>query len=263
MFPAIRDGGYIVAESNGTLKAGEYVAIPTGNNKWQQYCSQPKYGVAMGILKLAVVLGTAFALAGCKTTVESEVKLSDLLSGPSKSIPSNLYVEVAGCSDHKDSRLPSSSLIEVRDLVPTIFAGSEFVECFRKDFDSLARFSLPVTLTKNSDGKPPSEEQINLISNEKALLAVSIPKTITEKINSARTRTSAPSLDMKISIKVINDTGKDFGFYAVASYVDELPAIFDPFTSKKDRSFTVRLSDVSVSTALKKGKAAVLAMPNP
>jgi len=217
----------------------------------------------MRISKLLIVIGVALTATGCKTSVESEVKLSELLNGPTRSISSNLYVEVAGCSDHKDSRVPSSSLIQVRELVPTIFSGSEFVECFRKEFDSFARFTVPVTLAKNTGGQLASPDQINLISDENILLAVSVPKALTAKIKAARAKASAPSLDMKIAVKVVNDSGKDFPFTALASYVDEQPAVFDQFTSQKDRAFTVRLSDVSVSAAINQGKAPVLALPLP
>ena len=77
--------------------------------------------------KLAMLVLTAAVLAGCKTTVETEVKVSDLLDATSKQIAGNLLVEVPACQSHEDSRQPSKLLEDVQQAVPGIFSDASTV----------------------------------------------------------------------------------------------------------------------------------------
>lgn len=206
---------------------------------------------------LAVAVATAL-IAGCKTSVETEVKMSDLMSGQTQTIPASLYVEVAACADHEDSRRPSSSLVKVQGLVPGIFEGSKYVECFRKRFDSYARFDIPLTLDRDKDGKAASESQINLVANDQALLGLSVPKPIKDKLDAASKDLGAPSLDMKVTVKVVNDTGKDVPFRVLSAYVDGQPYVYGELTAHSGGSFVLTLSDVSVSMALNQAVAPVM-----
>ena len=206
---------------------------------------------------LAVALATVF-IGGCKMTVETPVNLSDLLSGPTKTLPSALYVEVAACADYQDSRKPSSSLVDIQKEIPGIFQDAEFVECFRKEMNSFASFSVPVYLDKDKDGKPASTNHINLGSNDTVLLAVVVPEAIQKKMEAAKKKMMGTSLDMRVDIKIKNDTGKDFKFDATSAFVDESPIIYSGMTAPKDAEFVVRLSDVSVQAAIRGTGAMVL-----
>ncbi|WP_157471905.1 DUF7424 family protein [Desulfuromonas sp. DDH964] len=86
--------------------------------------------------KISLIIITVLALSGCKATVETEVSLKDILESKTKTITGDLFVEVAGCNDYKDSRQPSSSLVKVQQTIPSIFPDAKYVECFRKEFDS-------------------------------------------------------------------------------------------------------------------------------
>lgn len=204
-----------------------------------------------------MVLFSAF-IAGCKTTVETEVNLSDLLSSPSKRLAGNLLVEVPGCQSHEDSRQPSKVLVDVQQAVPGIFADAKFEECYRKGFESFARFSMPVFLDKELDGKLASPSHVNLVSNERGLLSVSVPESIKSKLSSAQKRSPAGKLDLKFAIKVKNDTGKEFLFSALAVFVDQSPHVFSELRSNPGGSFLVTLSDVSAKAAVENGNALVL-----
>jgi len=115
-------------------------------------------------LTLGLVVGVLL-ITGCKATVETEVSLTDIQQSESKLINGDLYVEVAACNSYEDSRKPSDSLVRAKQNVPSIFNGAEFVECFSKEFDSFAHFSIPIALDKDEDGKMASDSHINLISN--------------------------------------------------------------------------------------------------
>jgi len=209
--------------------------------------------------KISLIIITVLALSGCKATVETEVSLKDILESKTKTIAGDLFVEVAGCNDYKDSRQPSSSLVKVQQTIPSIFPDAKYVECFRKEFDSYARFSIPVFLDKDKDGKLASESHLNIISNADSLLMVGIPQNI--KANMERVKNNSfgtSAFDLKVNIKVNNDTGKEFPFKVIAAYVENQPYVYGDLTSKGNGSFTVTLSDVSVSSALENGTAMVL-----
>ncbi|OOE57264.1 DUF7424 family protein [Salinivibrio sp. IB282] len=208
------------------------------------------------ILPMLVI--TAF-LTGCKATVESEVSLKDILESKTKTISGNLYVEVASCNSYEDSRRLSNSVIEAQQTIPSIFADAKYIECFSKKFDSFAHFNIPVVLDKDKDGKMASDSHVNIISNSESLLTVGIPKSI--KANMERVEENsfgASSFDLKVNIKVNNDTGKEFPFKVIAAYVEGQPYVYGDLTSKGDGAFVVTLSDVSVSRALENGTATVL-----
>ena len=209
--------------------------------------------------KISLIIITVLALSGCKATVETEVSLKDILESKTKTIAGDLFVEVAGCNDYKDSRQPSSSLVKVQQTIPSIFQDAKYVECFRKEFDSDARFTIPVVLDKDKDGKLASESHLNIISNADSLLMVGIPQSI--KANMERVKNNSfgtSTFDLKVNIKVNNDTGKEFPFKVIAAYVENQPYVYGDLTSKGNGSFTVTLSDVSVSSALENGTAMVL-----
>lgn len=211
----------------------------------------------MSCFRTLVVIGACLLIVGCKTTVETEVTISDLLSSPTKQIAGALIVEVPACQDYQDSRNPSNTLLEVQKMVPTIFKDATFKECYRQQFNSFARFELPLVLDKDKDGKLASEEHINILSNESNLLAVSVPERIKAGLENAAKRGPGSALDMRLAVKVTNDTGEDFNFSVISAFVDEEPYVFGNLTSKAGKSFTVSLSDVSVQSALN-GDAMVL-----
>ncbi|MNX47304.1 hypothetical protein D3C86_778550 [compost metagenome] len=207
---------------------------------------------------VAMLVLSSALIAGCKTTVETEVNLSDLLSSPTKQLAGNLLVEVPACQSHEDSRQPSKLLLDVQQAVPGIFSDAKYEECYRKGFESFARFSIPIILDKDMDGKLASASHINLMSNEKGLLSVGVPEGIKAKISSAQKKSPVGKLDLKFAIKVKNDTGKDLPFSALAVFIDQGPHVFSNLTSKAGGSFLVTLSDVSARAAVENGSAMVL-----
>lgn len=208
------------------------------------------------ILSMIIV---AILLTGCKATVETEVSLKDILESKTKNISGDLYVEVAACNSHEDSRKPSDSVTKARQTIPSIFAGAKYIECFSKKFDSFAHFSIPVVLDKDQDGKFASESHVNIVSNSKSVVTVGIPPLI--KANMERVKAEsfgANTFDLQVNIKINNDTGKKFPFKVIAAYVDGKPYIYEELTSNSNSAFYVTLSDVSIGSALENGAAMVL-----
>jgi len=209
--------------------------------------------------KLPSILGVLVALSGCNATVETEVKLSELLDAKGKMLAGSLYVEVAGCNSYEDSRQPSEMVLDAQKMIPQVFGDAKYVECFTKQFDSYAHFSVPIALDKTADGKIASDDHINLVSNEQELLSVLIPEQIKKNIKSVEQSTFAGSgFDIEVNLKLKNDTGKDFTYQVISAYVEGQPHINNPLTAPKGSVWTIKLSDVSVSTALERQSAQVL-----
>jgi hypothetical protein len=212
----------------------------------------------MKFLKLNILF-LIVALTGCKAFVESEVKLSELLTSKTKDIAGDLYIEVSSCSSYEDSRQESKSLIEAKNAVPQIFSGAKFVECFEKKFDAYAHFSLPIKLDKDKDDKLASDSLLNIVSNDGSLLTVGIPPVINQRLEQLQKNSyGTKSFDLIVNIKVINDTGKDHPFKVISAYIENEPYVYGDLTVKAGGSFTVRLSDVSVDQAKSSGAAMVL-----
>ncbi len=206
---------------------------------------------------LAIAAATLF-LAGCETSVETEVRLSDLTQKQNKVIPSNLHVEVASCNDYEDSRKPSSSLVDMQESIPTVFKGAEYIECFRQQMNSFAKFTIPVYLDADGNDKLASDEHLVLTSGERVLLGVTVPDLLKRRMDDVRKKMMGVSLDMSVSITVINDTGNDYPLEAIAIFVDEYPVIYQGITVPNNKQFTLHLSDVSVQAALNGANAQVL-----
>lgn len=210
--------------------------------------------------RLLTVFIICLSVSGCKTIVETEVKLSELLSGKSKDIQGALYLEVASCSSYEDSRLESDSVTEAKIKVPQLFVGAEYKECFKKKFNSYASFSLPIRLSaKEIDGEFESNSTFSIFSKNAFLLVVGIPKSLNAKIDEFQKKNYAKSSDFKFNIKISNDTGEDHTFTALSSYINKKPYILnDNFSLKKGDDAYITLSDVSIDHARELNYAFVL-----
>ncbi len=80
-----------------------------------------------------LIIITSLLFSGCKATVETEVSLKDMLESKTKNINGDLYVEVATCNSHEDSRKPSSSVIEARKTIPGILVTQNILNAFQKN----------------------------------------------------------------------------------------------------------------------------------
>jgi len=214
-------------------------------------------------LRLLLSLLIAFCLISCKVSVDTEIDISDLSSGKVDEIAGDLYVEVTTCNDFEDSRKPSDSLLEAQQIVPSILKGSKYIECFQKQFNSYARFKIPITIDRVKDGKLASENNIMLVSNESVLLGVQIPKKIKEGIKDVERRSLGVSKidNIKFNIKITNRNKKPFNYIAQSVFLDGNPHV-GLKQNNSGKQFEVTLSDVSVAQAFDGRVAPILFLAN-
>ncbi|BBO74444.1 hypothetical protein DSCW_18610 [Desulfosarcina widdelii] len=225
----------------------------------QFYSIENKNDIGISIKTISIVSVFILLFLGCETIVETEVSLQDLLNSKTKIISGDLYVEVAACASHEDSRKPSNAAVQAQQTIPIIFEGAEYIECFSKSFDSFAHFKIPIVIDKDIDGKFASNKNVNIISNKNNLLWIGIPPGIKKKMENFKEESfGATSFDLKVNVMINNDTGKDHPFKVVSAYIDGHPYVYGDLTSHKNSKFLVTLSDVSVDQALKDGRALVL-----
>jgi|GEM_PF-645681 len=205
---------------------------------------------------IIVIIGI-FVLSGCDATIETQVSIKDILESKSKFIAGDLYVEVSSCHDYKDSRKPSESLLKTQNIIPTVFKDAKYIECFSKEFDSLAHFSIPIALDKTLDEKMVSNEHINVLSNDTTLLGIGIPQLLKSNIENAKSSGSG-KLNLKVNFEMHNDTNTKFKFGVLASYVNNKPYVHNFLTIDSGETFKFTLSDVSVSKALEDQAVTVL-----
>lgn len=213
-------------------------------------------------MRIAALAAAVLALAGCKTTVNSEIAVSELQGGQSKELPGDLYVEVASCNDFEDSCKPSKTLLDVQQKIPGVFPTAVYKECFRQKMDSYAHFSMPLFLDLDKDGKLGSEQTINVISNDTAMLGLAVPDALQKQIASAK-KDALGSLDLSVLVKVTNDTKEEFRFVVGAAYIDDHPVTDRVLVAPAGASFVVRLSDVAVDAAVAGQNPAVLKVAPP
>lgn len=203
---------------------------------------------------LTIILGTSL---GCKLIAEVSVNMTELLARTDKDLSGDLYIEVPRCSDYSDV------LFKVRKSIPEAFRGAKYVECFKKNFDSLAHFKIPIDLRRNTFNMGESPN-INLIFSNENELMVGLPRSLRKDMEQmmkdviksldAKDMNILGSPDMKFNITVKNDTGNDFKFMGIAIYInDDYPYTYNEARSISGNSFVITLSDVSIRRAMKYG----------
>ncbi len=206
----------------------------------------------MKIIKKAVTTGTLLlSLAACNANLETDIKISALLDETTETLDGRLTMEVAACQDYKDSRKPSSSLIQMQQNIPGILEGAKFTECYSKNFKSYAEFLVPISLDKVEDQKLPSDTNFVILANNAPYTTFVIPKQLIQRIeNAKKSNPLASSVDLKVSFNITNDTDNDIPFRAYASYIDGAPHIAQSMNFPAGASVKILLSDVSVDIAL-------------
>jgi len=205
--------------------------------------------------RLSIVsIALAMFLGGCSANIATTVKMSELLDNKSKQLNGELYIEVSSCNNFEDSRKESENLIKTRKAILNGFTDSKYNQCFKKSFTSYAMFNVPVQLAHDKNSI--SSKYINLITDRNYLLSLNIPKDLQKNIYRIQ-KDNITKSKINVGIKVINDI-KDVPFTALSVFIDDVPFIAKQLTSHKNTSFIMKLSDVSVQTALKEDLAIIL-----
>lgn len=161
--------------------------------------------------KSKVVLAVAgmTLLAGCKTEVGTHITLSEMNDAEIRELPGVVRLEVPSCNDYNDSRKPSDSLVRAQEAVPRIFPDAEFIECYRQRMDTWAEFSIPVAVTRNTEGNYESDSTVNFLipPDGGTALSVSVPEGLnTRLIEAGKADLMIRNLDLSFSFVVENDT---------------------------------------------------------
>ncbi|MDQ7734659.1 hypothetical protein QT231_18270 [Halomonas sp. SpR1] len=214
----------------------------------------------MKVFQLAAIAFTGLALAGCKTELNADIPLSALLDSEVASVPGTVRLEVLNCNDYEDSRQPSDSLVKAQEILPTIFPGAEFTECYSQNMNSWAEFNidLPIDRDDNSEAFA-SDDSFNITTTENLPLGVAAPPALLNRMEKAReSEMMMPDFEYGISFNVINDTDDVFPVTVLSAWADDIPLTLQGLNIPAGEQFTLRLSDVVIDRAIYNGEASVL-----
>lgn len=214
----------------------------------------------MKVAHLVAIAFTGLALAGCKTELNADIPLSALLDSEVSSVPGTLRLEVLNCNDYEDSRQPSDSLVKAQELLPTIFPGAEFAECYSQNMTSWAEFSIELPIDRDDDSEEfASDDSFNITTTENLPLGVAAPPALIERMEQARkSEMMMPDFEYNIAFNVINDTDAAFPVTVLSAWADDTPLTFQGLNIPAGEQFTLRLSDVAIDRAIYNGEVSVL-----
>lgn len=213
--------------------------------------------------KLWIVTSCLLALTACKTEIEKDVSLKQLLNEPIKTETALLNVEISSCNNHEDSRKPSDSLIDIQQKIPTIFHGAKYKECYSKKYESFASFEIPVGFGVVND-KAELKDEINIYSYKKGYLNISTTPELAKKIRNALNKSYVSNLQFNVILNIKNDTDKEQTFNIYSAYLDNSPINFGQYTHKQGQTMAIKLSNASADMLWRYeagGEATVLTAP--
>lgn len=198
--------------------------------------------------KILISLMSVVLLSGCKVELAPTVNLSDINSDTAKTIQSKLIVEVTSCTDYKDSRNESSSLIEAKKGITDVFSDAKYVECYRENMDSKALFEIPITV-----GGKEFTGDIQLANADfGGGLVIKMSPSLKTKIDKA-SKAGMSKIQSSVTVKLKNDTSSNVEIVAHSVYLNDKPVTISTYTLLAGKENTFKLSDVSVSSAFDNG----------
>lgn len=198
--------------------------------------------------KVLISLMSVVLLSGCKVELAPTVNLSDINSDTAKTIQSKLIVEVTSCTDYKDSRNESSSLIEAKKGITDVFSDAKYVECYRENMDSKALFEIPITV-----GGKEFTGDIQLANADfGGGLVIKMSPSLKTKIDKA-SKAGMSKIQSSVTVKLKNDTSSNVDIVAHSIYLNDKPVTISTYTLLAGKENTFKLSDVSVSSAFDNG----------
>ena len=198
--------------------------------------------------KILISLMSVVLLSGCKVELAPTVNLSDINSDTAKTIQSKLIVEVTSCTDYKDSRNESSSLIEAKKGITDVFSDAKYVECYRENMDSKALFEIPISV-----GGKEFTGDIQLANADfGGGLVIKMSPSLKTKIDKA-SKAGMSKIQSSVTVKLKNDTSSNVDIVAHSVYLNDKPVTISTYTLLAGKENTFKLSDVSVSSAFDNG----------
>ncbi len=217
-----------------------------------------KYKLNLGVnMKKILAVGiAALFLTGCKVDVETKINTDDLLLTEHKVVVGNVEIEVPSCNDYQDSRLESKSLIDLKQKIPTVFKNIEYVECYKRKFNSYAQFTIPIGVGLSSDKMKPVAADIYLLSNDSVYLGAMLLPDAVQRLKAAKK--DMPT-DLDIGMTVILQKGQQPipNIAVLSSYMTGIETKNSPIIIAKvaieAKEVKFKLSDIS-NNILSEGK---------
>jgi hypothetical protein len=201
--------------------------------------------------KKILITALTLLLTGCKIGVEAMVPFSGVLSDGVKETTADMYVEVASCTSYEDSRQPSHTLLEAQKTVPSLLTGAAYKECFTKQMNSWAHFTIPLAYGKFTKETYVDDGKLRILTlgkeGEKTVI-IDAAKSLKKKINDLSNDkfSSFKASDITINVTLTNDTDEEKNTTIISSFVGNVPIINSAGNIiKKGQSLTLRLSDVT------------------
>ena len=205
--------------------------------------------------KLPFILA-ALVLTGCKTEIEKDISLNQLLNSSLKTENATLSVEIASCQDHRDSRQPSQTLISAQLKIPQVFKNANFKECYSSNFKSFAVFEFPVGIGVPAENTK-LENDINIISRKDIgkFLVIGAKKSFRERLdNFKKSEPLIAQLELGITFNILNDLQSEQKLNIVSSYINEQPFINALSQLKSGEMIKVKLSNVASDQLVSTGE---------
>ena len=204
------------------------------------------------------LLISALLLCGCQIGILTPLKVSQLEANKNNTLQATLYINIDSCSENKNLGKEGSQLKKAKTKISEIFTGASYAQCLTKSFSNFAAFSIPVDLIhgKIENIEKLSRLSINHTGNGNSVLMV--PTEMAKKIIAYKDE--EPSmLDLKVGVKIINDTLLPFKKNVMSVYVNDQPNNYAGITIAPNEAAIIQLSDVGVA-ALLKGQYSFLTM---
>lgn len=198
-------------------------------------------------------------LSGCQVEVVTEVKESYFEKGKGNDLASVLRAEVAGCADYSDSKKESRSLIEAKEVIPKVFVGAEYVECYRKDMNSWATFKMDIGIFR---GKPEGDRAA-IYRTENDFIGFYFPEKLDLRMKDAMSRRLA-QLKPSFVVHYINDLDKPISVTIDDMYVEDAegenaePYLDQEITLKAGEDIYLRSSGILIDYLRKHETRAVI-----
>ncbi len=209
-------------------------------------------------MRLFIGLFSLLILAGCKTELVASVKLSDL--GSNKITEAIGESELSSCTEVKvvdgkfvDTGRQSNSLIEFRQKLSFIFPFAKFEGCEKKNFRSVASFSVPFKLENGPENK---SAKIPSIRIEGKTVYVDIPRQSGADLDRELTKqfSSIGYSDVSLVISLSNDSTEKLSGDFFSLHIEGLPIVASELTVKANTTVRIKLSSVALE-AIAKGDA--------
>ncbi|MCT8760705.1 hypothetical protein N5918_01010 [Glaesserella parasuis] len=202
--------------------------------------------------KLLTLSLFALALSACKTEIEKDISLNKLLTQPLQAETALLNVELLSCNNLEDSRIPSDSLVKIKQKIPTLFNGAVFKECYSKRAQSMAVFEIPVGVGIIKDGMDVPFD-IAIYSYDNRPLNIRTKKELSKKIIDFVNTEYLPNFEFSVLLNVKNDTAEDKQYTMYSVYIDDYPLSVGKFKFEKNETLKIKLSNVSADMLWKYG----------